>query len=380
MSFARLLSVLFGFACVIFSILPWADRVQAQTAAAPNPAVIVEKATLEAINYSDTYLGRVEAVSNVDLVARVAGFVEKVNFKDGTKVSTGDVLIDIEPDTYQAAITQIQGQIQAAQAAKTLADIELARQQKLLAKDDVAESVVQRAQAQQGQADGLITQLQGELQEAQIQLSYTKIIAPFDGRIGLTNIAKGAFVSPSGGALLALSSIDPIYVSFPVSNAQLLDFRKQQENLESKQVTLQLTLGNGDLYPDAGTVDVVDTQVQTGTDTILIRGVFPNPDGALLNDQLVRVRVTDQPGEKSLTIPSEALQSDQGGYFVLTVGSDGKVAKAPIKTREVTGARAVVTDGLKAGDQVITQGAQKVRVGMDVTVQLADDQKQPASE
>ena len=364
------------FALVLFAAAP----VQAQTEAPPKPSVVVAEASMTAVTYSDTYLGRIEAIDSVDIIARVDGFIENINFKDGAKVASGDVLIEIEEDSYQADISQIQGQIESAKAQKTLADIELDRQQKLFAKGDTPENVVQKAQAEQGQADGLITQLQGSLQDAQIQLSYTKIAAPFDGRIGLTDLSKGAYVGPQSGTLLTLTSIDPIYVSFPVANAQLLDFQKKGKNLQGGKVTLQLTLANGEVYESTGKVDVIDTTVQESTDTVLVRGVFPNPDGALLNDQLARVNVIDNPDKKSLTIPADALQSDQSGYFVLTVGSDGKVAKTPIKTGEVTGTQAVVTDGLKEGDKVITQGAQKVRVGMEVTAEPADTTKQPAKE
>ncbi|WP_170565329.1 efflux RND transporter periplasmic adaptor subunit [Ruegeria atlantica] len=366
--------------CFVASAFILTASVQAQTQEAQKPSVVVAEATLEAVTYSDTYLGRVEAIASVDVISRVAGFIEKINFQDGAKVTSGDVLIEIESDTYKADITQIQGQIESAKAEKKIADIELDRQQKLFERGDAAEAVVQRAQAQKGQADGLITQLQGSLQNAQIQLSYTKIMAPFEGRIGLTNLSKGAFVDQQTGALLTLTSIDPIYVTFPVANAQLLDFQKQGEDLESGQVALQLTLANGEVYKENGKVAVIDTTVQENTDTVLVRGVFPNPDGALLNNQLAKVAVIDKPDQKFLTIPADALQSDQDGYFVLTVGSDGKVAKAPIKTREVTGTQAVVTEGLKAGDKVITQGAQKVRVGMEVNAEPADASNQPAKE
>jgi membrane fusion protein (multidrug efflux system) len=362
----------------VLSVFLISTSIQAQTP--PKPSVVVAEAKLESVTYSDTYLGRVSAVNSVDIIARVAGFVEKVNFKDGTKVASGEVLIEIESDSYKADVTQIQGQIEAAKAEKKLADIQLDRQQKLFKRGDVSQSVVQKAEAQQGQANGQIMQLQGSLQNAQIQLSYTKVTAPFDGRIGLTSIGTGAFVNPQSGTLLTLSSIDPIYVTFPVSNAQLLDLQKQGEILESSEVALQLILANGEVYKSRGKVAVIDTTVQENTDTVLVRGIFPNPDGALLNDQLARVSVIDSPDEKSLTIPADALQSDQGGYFVLTVGTDGKVAKTLIKTREVTGTQAVVTDGLKAGDKVITQGSQKVRVGMDVTTETADSSQQSAKE
>lgn len=337
---------------------------------APAPAVTVVKAEMKSLSESATYSGRIEATSKVDILARVDGFIDSIEFTDGAKVKADEVLIKIEPDAYKAEITQIEGQIKSAQAKKTLADIELNRQQILLSKGDVAEKVVQEAEAQQGQIDGEIQQLQGSLQVAKLNLSYTDIKAPFDGRIGLTNLAVGAYINPNSGVLFTLASIDPINVTFPVTDAEMIDFRDHRgAQAGKKPLQLSLTLANGDVYKELGAVKVVDTQVQAGTDSIMVRAVFPNPDGALLNGQLVQVSVSAPSDAKSLVVPAQALQRDQKGYFVLTVGSDGKVAKSDLTVDHISGTDAVVTDGLSEGDQVITEGAQKVRVGMVVDAQ-----------
>ncbi|WP_217352357.1 efflux RND transporter periplasmic adaptor subunit [Ruegeria sp. HKCCC2117] len=333
------------------------------------PKVSVTATQLKPVSLTEIFTGRVEAVNRVDLIARVPGFVKSINFKDGSAVKAADVLIEIEPDSYEAAVTEIQGQIQAAQAAKKLADIELDRQQKLLAKGDTPQAVVQKAEAQQGQADGQILELQGSLQNAQLNLSYTKIAAPFDGRVGLTDLSVGAFVSPEGGALLSLSSVDPIHVTFPVTEAELLEFRSRRAKASaSEPLNLQLVLADGTTYGQTGSIDVIDTEVQSGTDSVLVRGSFPNPDGALIDNQLVRVVVTDPSQEKSLVIPAKALQKDQSGYFVFTVGSDAKAKKTQIQLDRVEGTEAVVSSGLSEGDQVITDGLQKVHAGVEVSV------------
>jgi membrane fusion protein, multidrug efflux system len=335
--------------------------------AAPAPAVTIVKATMKALSDSATFSGRIEATHKVDILARVDGFIDSIGFSDGAKVKADDVLIKVEPEAYEAAITQIEGQIKSAEAKKTLADIELNRQQILLSKGDVAEKVVQEAEAQQGQIDGEIQQLQGSLQVAKLNLSYTEIKAPFDGRVGLTDLATGAYIGPNSGVLFTLSSVDPINVTFPVTEAELIDFRDHRSAEAGKPpLQLNLTLANGDVYKDLGTVDVVDTQVQTGTDTVLVRGVFPNSEGHLLDGQLVQVAVSAPSDEKSLVVPVQALQRDQKGYFVLTVGDDGKVAKTAISLDHISGADAVLSGGLSEGDPVITEGAQKVRVGMIV--------------
>jgi membrane fusion protein, multidrug efflux system len=338
--------------------------------AAPAPVVTVVKAEMKSLSDNAVYSGRIEATHKVDILARVDGFIETVGFSDGSNVKADDVLVTIEPDAYKAEITQIEGQIKSAKAKKELADIELNRQQILLSKGDVAEKVVQEAEAQQGQIDGEIQQLQGSLQVAQLNLSYSEIKAPFDGRIGLTDLAAGAYIGPNSGVLFTLSSVDPIKVAFPVTEAELLEFRDHRGAQAGKEpLQLSLMLANGDVYKELGTVDVVDTKVNTGTDTVLVRGVFPNPDGSLLDGQLVEVAVSVPSDEKSLVIPAQALQRNQAGYFVLTVGADSKVVKTDVTIGKIVGANASLTDGLSEGDEVITEGAQKVRVGMVVDAQ-----------
>ncbi len=366
------------FAAIAFFIAPITAFAQEQ-GTAPAPAVTVVKAEMKSLAESATFSGRIVAVHKVEILARVQGFIQNVGFEDGARVKADDVLVKIEPDAYEAAITQIQGQIKSAGAKKTLADIELDRQQILLDKGDVAEKVVQEAQAQQGQVDGELLQLQGSLKIAQLDLSYTEIKAPFDGRVGLTHLATGAYISPNSGTLFTLSSVDPINVVFPITETELIDFRDHISAEAGKQpLQLSLTLANGDVYKDLGKVAVVDTEVQAGTDTVLVRGVFPNPDGRLLDGQLVQVAVTAPSDEKSLVVPVLALQRDQKGYFVLTVGDDGKVAKTEVSLDHISGSDAVLSGGLSEGDPVITEGGQKVRVGMVVNAQ-APQVPQPAT-
>lgn len=339
---------------------------------APKPAVTVVPVALEAIDDSAVFTGRVEAVDHIEVRARVSGFVQSVGFDEGAKVAAGDTLFEIEPDAYEAAVTQIQGQVQSADAENTIADIEVNRQRTLFESDTVAEAVVQRAEAEQGRIEGQILQLQGSLRAAELDLSYTKITAPFTGRVGLSDIDVGAFVGPESGSLVILSSIDPIYVTFPVAEAVLLDFRaKRAANPDSAPVTATIVLANKKTYPEVGRIEVVDVAVQAGTDTVLVRASFPNPDGALLDGQLVDLTITDEAAEKSLTVPVQSLQRDQAGHFVMVVGDDDKVEKRPIVLARVAGLRAVISDGVKEGENVIFEGMQRARVGAIVDAEPA---------
>lgn len=346
----------------------------AQTSSAPpQPAVVTASVRSEALAYEQAFSGRVTAVQRIDLRARVSGFVTAIDFEEGQKVEEGTVLFEIEPDAYEAAVTQVQGQIASAEAEKKLADIELARQTELVKKQAAAETTAQQAEANVGNVEGKLTQLQGALQQAQLDLTYTKVAAPFAGRIGLTDIDIGAFVGPESGVLASLSSIDPIHVTFPVPEAVLIEFRKRMEpGTDGAGVTAGVVLATGDRYEHEGRVTVIDSEVQEGTDTILLRAEFDNPDGHLRDGQLVTIDLTEPNSETVLTIPVKALQRDQAGYFVMSVSDAGEVAKTPIEVARIAGTSVAIASGLEEGQQVITDGLQKVRPGMKVTVQPAD--------
>lgn len=353
--------------------LPMANAQDAKTDAskAPPPAVIVEPVAEQVLNYDDSFVGRVDAVDHIDLRARVEGYIEAVNFDEGQRVKAGDVLFNIEPDAYQAAVDQINGQIASAQAQKKLADIEVDRQTELFKRQTASESKVQEAQANQGDIVGQIQQLQAALAQAELNLSYTEVSAPFDGRVGLTDISMGAFVGPSTGALASLSSIDPIYVTFPVPEATLIEVRKRHAETGPSGVSATLKLANGDSYDQTGTIRVVDTVVQQGTDTVQIRAEFANPDGHLIDGQLVTVELVEGDETPSLTVPVRALQRDSDGAFVLTVDDSNTVAKTPVTVARTQGSIAVISQGLSKGQLVITDGQQKARPGITVDPQQA---------
>lgn len=335
--------------------------------AAPLPAVTVAPVTEASIERNETFTGRVEAISSIGIRARVVGFVEEVGFVEGGSVAKGDILFRIESDAYTAAVTQARGQLESAEAEKTLADIEVDRQRTLVERETAAEAVLQRAEAEQGKVAGQLTQLQGSLQLAELDLSYTEIAAPFDGRVGFSEIDIGAFVGPDSGELVRLSSIDPIYVSFPVAEALLIDTRAERAaNTEAKPLRVAIRLANGVDYGETGTIEVTDTIVQAGTDTVIVRARFPNPEGVLLEGQLVNVRVAEDAEKPSLVVPATALQRDQAGYFVYLVGEGKKAERRNITPGQLSGTSIVVTDGLSAGEQVIVEGVQRVRPGAKV--------------
>ena len=331
----------------------------------PPPAVTVVAVAAHDITPSVTFTGRVQARDKVDLRARVEGFLEKRLFSEGQNVNEGDLLFVIEQAPYKASMVEIEADIQKAQAALKLAEVEVGRATQLVSREVGTQKRVDETTAKQGEARGELARLKASLEKAQLQLSYTEIRAPLAGRIGRATISVGNFVGPSSGPLATIVRQDPIYISFPVTQREMLEFRKNQSTSDAEP-TIHARLADGSRYPHTGKVDFVDVTVSQGTDTVQVRAVFPNPDRILVDGQLVSVLGEAGKAQSSLVIPQQALQVDQAGPFVLVVDSASKVDMRRIEAAALPEGRVSVTKGLKAGEKVITQGVQKVRPGQIV--------------
>ena len=337
--------------------------------AAPQaPAVTVALATLGSITPSASYVGRAQAVNTVNLVARVSGFLQQQHFKEGQRVKSGDLLFTIEQDTYQAAVDQAQANVDKAKATARNFDLQLERSQQLVRTNTVAQSTVDQDLANQQSARADVEAAQAALRQVQINLGYTEIRAPIDGRIGMALITVGNFVGPTSGTLTTIVSQDPIYVLFPVSAQVVLDYKQRMAGNKGPAggVVVHIRLPNGQDYPHTGSVNFLDIQVNQGTDTVTVRAEFPNPEGWLITGQIVNVTVEAGEPKQALLIPQAALQLDQSGPYVLVVGSDNKVEQQRVKLGAGEGSDIVVEQGLKQGERVIVQGIQKVRPGMVV--------------
>src|SRR5262245_7820730 len=333
-------------------------------ASAPPPAVTVVKVVAEDIRPSASFTGRVEAQDKVELRARVDGFLEKRLFTEGATVKEDELLFVIEKGLYQAAVEDAQANVEKAEATLQLADLEVERQTDLHKKNVASKAKLDEVTAKQGEARGALLAAKAQLDKAQLQLSYTDIRAPLAGRISRATVSVGNFVGPSSGTLATIVRQDPIYVSFPVTQREVLEFRKTNTRAAEQEIFLRLA--DGSRYPLAGKIDYVGVTVNPGTDTVQVRAVFPNPDRLLVDGQLVSVVAEASKGETALLVPSQALQLDQSGTFVLVVGKDNKVEVRRIDVGESKGIRVVVTKGLAAGELVITEGIQKVRPGQVV--------------
>jgi membrane fusion protein, multidrug efflux system len=334
---------------------------------APRPAVVIAPATVSDVRFGVTYTGRVTAAQKVDLRARVSGFLEDIHFTEGQKVAAGDVLFSIQDDAYAAAVLEAEGALRAGQAQRDLARLERDRKQTLVEKKAVAQNELDVAQAQLDQAEGQLQQLNAALERQRLELSYTKVIAPFDGVTGLTGFDVGALVGPDSGPLVTLTRLDSVEVETQVETARVLDFRAAEAagNVGAAPI-VRLTLPNGKPYPLDGTLDYVSADVGQGTDTVTVRARFDNPDGMLLDGALVRVALEQGDAAMVLTVPQSAVQRDQLGTFVMVVGADGKVEQRRVAVARTQEGKAVIESGLTDGENVITEGINKVRPGVIV--------------
>lgn len=363
-AFVMALGVFSGAVAPSFALAQQAAQAQQQAV-----NVLVSPVRSEAVAGSISLVGQISAINRVDVRARVEGYLQDVLFEEGGTVKAGDKLYQIEPDLFQAAVTQAQGALDRATAQQTLAKTNLDRSQQLLNEqiDSVARRDQNKAAYDSATADVLTSQ--GQLKDAQIKLGYTTITAPVDGVIGRTSITKGNLIGPTTGVLTTIVSEDPIYALFQISEVA---FRKLRTQSQANPSTVKVYIGfsDGTQYDQVGKIDFIDSIVSQSTDTIQVRASFPNPDGVLRDGQLIRVKLESGEPQNRLVIDQGAVIADQGGLYVFVV-KDGKAVQQTVKLGDPVGPNVVVRDGLKEGDQVIVDGLERVRPGSPVVAKPA---------
>lgn len=344
-------------------------------AAPPPPAVVVAPVQLRDVTPVQAFIGQVQAIQTVTVVARVQAYIEKVTFQEGSAVKAGQVLFELQKGPYQAAVLQAQGALAQAQAALRNAQMNLERDERA---GDLAISPqqIQQDTAARDVAAAQVDSARGALQAAAITLSYCTVSAPIDGRIGRALFTAGNLVDAGSGPLATIVQMDPIRVSFAVTGTQIVSM--EQRSHESRQrlidaLVLTLRLSNGTAYGHPGKIEFLDNQVDPATGTITVWGRFPNPEGLLTPGAYASVEVKpDQPEERPL-VAVQAVQNDRQGQFVLVVGADSKVAQRRITTGRQIEQDYIVESGLKGGERVIIEGVQKVHPGEEVEAVAASD-------
>jgi membrane fusion protein, multidrug efflux system len=361
---------------------------RAQPAANGPPAVGVVEATKRPIIETSEFLGRVEAVNRVNVVARVTAFLEERLFKEGAEVRTRDELYRLERGPFEADLAAKKAQV--AQLAATLENARLTadRARILLSGPAGQQSTYDAALANQRSLEAQVMAAQAQVQSSQINLDYTDIRSPIDGKIGRTAVTEGNVVSPGSGVLTTIVSQDPMYVVFPVSVRQGLELRERYAPRGGlNAVVIKLRLPDGRLYDQTGKLDFVDNTIAQSTDTVTVRGGIPNstvhdpstaggPVRELTDGEFVTVLLEGVQPVEMLAIPRAAVLSDQQGDYVFVVGPDNKAEQRRIQLGQSASTTAAVISGLSSGDKVIVEGLQRVRPGQPVSPGPASPQIQ----
>ena len=343
-----------------------------QSAPAGAPAVGVVEATRRPITETSEFLGRIEAINRVNVVARVTAFLDKRLFDEGAEIKEGDELYRLERGPFEADLASKQAQVAQLQATLENAKLTTERARTLLGGPAGQQSTYDAAIANQ-------LSLEAQVQASRINLGYTMINAPIAGKIGRTAVTEGNVVGPSSGVLTTIVSQDPMYVTFPVPLRQGLELRERygpQGGLDA--VVIRLRLPDGRMYGHSGKLNFVDNTIAQGTDTITVRGEIGNPilrassaAGVIVHEltdgEFVTVVLEGVQPIEVLAIPRAAVLSDQQGDYVLAVGADNKAEQRRVQLGQSTTTIAAVIAGLAAGDKVIAEGLQRVRPGQIVS-------------
>jgi RND family efflux transporter MFP subunit len=328
----------------------------------------------EVIEYDD-YEGRIAAPDNVEVRARVKGHLTKVNFKDGQLVKKGEPMFEIDERPYQAAMDAAKAKQAAAEAALELAKKEYNRTSSLARTGAASREEVEVWTAKQAVAEADRQKALADVEQAKLDLAFTKVAAPIDGRTSRTQVTEGNLVNAGGGETLltTITSVDPMYVYFDVDERALLRYkqiyRKGKDaaaGVKELQIPVMVGLEGEKGYPHKGVIDFADNKVNPSTGTIQVRGVLPNPERLLDVGMRARVRIPIGDPTKSLMITERAVGTDQGLKFVYVVNDQGVAERRDVTLGRLSDGLQVVTEGLKPEDWVIVNGIQRVRDGAKV--------------
>lgn len=350
----------------------------------PPPAVLVETVQQKPIHTGFEFIGRTEAVEDVNIRPRVEGYLLSIDFTEGDVVEKGQLLFEIDPQPYLAQAAQAKADLARARAELLVARKNFQRGEKLYPKGTISESEFEELRGKFETSQAVVEAAEASLEAAELNLAYTKVEAPITGRIGRKTLSIGDLATP-GETLATLVQQDPIYVTFQVNEKDVVSAMEASHEAGRSPQTIPklvpyITLATGNEYEEPGELNFLDNRVDPATGTVTVRTEFPNPDGLLIPGLYVGVSVRNENPRTAVVVPQRAVQEDQLGRFVLVVG-EGNIAEI----RRVTlGSRIhtewVVESGLAVGDQVIVDGIQKVRVGEPVAPRQDTGQQAPIPE
>jgi RND family efflux transporter MFP subunit len=329
--------------------------------------------------------GNAAPIKNVDLVARVQGVLQAINYQDGTFVKEGTTLFTIEPETYKLKLEQAQAAEAGAQASVKQTDADFKRQSDLVQRQAVSQATLDNSTSARDNAQANLQQAQANTRIAAVNYGYTNVVAPFDGIVSAHLVSIGELVGAASPTQLAtIVALDPIYVNFNVNEQDVLRIREEAKRRgittsELRQLPVEVALQTDSGYPHKGKLDYISPSLNQSTGTLAVRGVLPNPDRVLLPGFFVRVRVPFDEQKDALLVPDVALGSDQAGRYVLVVNGENVVEQRKVRTGPLQGDLRVIETGLKPDDRVVTSGLLRAIPGQKVDPQSQKIEAPPAS-
>jgi RND family efflux transporter MFP subunit len=351
----------------------------------PPPKVEVAVPVQRAVTTYFDATGNTAAIKNVDLVARVQGFLQSINYEDGAFVKQGTTLFTIEPETYKLKLEQAQAAETGAQASLRQAEADFKRQSDLVQRQAVSQATLDTSTSTRDNAQANLQQAQVNTKIAQVNYGYTNVTAPFDGIVSAHLVSVGELVGVASPTQLAtIVALDPIYANFNVNEQDVLrireDARKRGMTVnELRQLPIEVGLQTESGYPHKGKLDYISPSINQSTGTLAVRGILANPDRVLLPGFFVRVRVPFDEQKSALLVPDTALGSDQAGRYVLVVNGDNVVEQRKVQIGPLDGGLRIIESGLKGDDRIVVAGLLRAIPGQKVDPQLQKIETPPAS-
>lgn len=349
---------------------------QSQAATTANQAMTVQAVTVRKHNVPNIIElpGRVEPVRQAEVRARVTGIVQKRLYEEGTDVTEGQALFNIDPREMKANLAQVKASLQRAEATAANARAVVDRFENLVELQAISQQEYDSAVAASREAEASVIQIKAQIDSANLQVGYTTVRAPIAGRARRANVTEGALVSAGEATLMTqIEQLDPVYVTVAQSSSKVLEIRRAIadgtiEVDENGQTKVELFFGDGSPYSEPGYVDFLDFSVNETTGTVNLRAEFPNPDNILLPGEFVHARFYVGSRRDGLSVPQSAVSIAESGASVFIVNAEGKVQAKPVELGPMDGQEWVIESGLSAGDQVITSNIQQLRPGTPVKV------------
>lgn len=337
--------------------------------APPAPAVSVYQLQAQEVGSYREFVARTEAFKEANLRARVEGELLERNFREGTIVDKGQVLLKIDPAAFNTALASAQADLNSRVSAEDNAARNLKRANELIGDGYISQSDFDRLTTEESQAKAAVESAQAAVEKAELNLSYTTIVAPFTGRIGKVNYDVGNVIGPNSDVLASLTITDPIHVNFQVEESLYVSYLQEHQKTKVARdvaIDLSLRLPNNSEYGQKGELDFADTKIAQGMGTVELRAAFPNANGIILPGLFVTLIAESTSKNDMVLVPQAAVQEGQQGKFVLVVDNDNKVKQRPVELGRRINAMWAVEKGLKTNEIVIVEGLQKVRPGVEV--------------